>query len=48
MAVEKTHLLEMAIGEVARQVGIATSAIRFYEEIDLPPPRRACQRASPL
>jgi MerR family redox-sensitive transcriptional activator SoxR len=31
----------MTIGQVARQVGIATSAIRYYEEIGLlPPPAR--------
>jgi DNA-binding transcriptional MerR regulator len=31
----------MQIGEVARQVGVATSAIRFYEEAGLlPPPNR--------
>jgi MerR family redox-sensitive transcriptional activator SoxR len=29
---------EMTIGQVARQVGIATSAIRYYEEIGLLPP----------
>jgi MerR family redox-sensitive transcriptional activator SoxR len=35
MAVEPTG---MTIGEVARQAGTATSAIRYYEEIGLPPP----------
>jgi MerR family redox-sensitive transcriptional activator SoxR len=38
MAVETTGL---TIGEVARQAGTATSAIRYYEEIGLlPPPAR--------
>ena len=41
MVAEKIHESEMTIGEVARQVGIATSAIRYYEEIGLlPPPAR--------
>jgi MerR family redox-sensitive transcriptional activator SoxR len=33
----KTMAAEMTIGEVARQVGVATSAIRYYEEIGLLP-----------
>jgi MerR family transcriptional regulator, redox-sensitive transcriptional activator SoxR len=38
MVAEKLPVSEMTIGEVARQVGIATSAIRYYEEIGLLPP----------
>ncbi len=35
------EMAEMTIGQVARQVGTATSAIRYYEEIGLlPPPAR--------
>jgi MerR family transcriptional regulator, redox-sensitive transcriptional activator SoxR len=51
MVAEKVHVSEMTIGEVARQVGIATSAIRYYEEIGLLPPpvrvngRRRAQQA---
>ena len=42
MAVETTG---MTIGEVARQAGTATSAIRYYEEIGLlPPPARVSGR----
>src|SRR6478752_1557564 len=38
---EKVRESGMTIGEVARQVGMATSAIRYYEEIGLlPPPAR--------
>ena len=37
MVAEKVHVSEMTIGEVARQVGVATSAIRYYEEIGLLP-----------
>ena len=37
MVAEKVQESEMTIGEVARQVGIATSAIRYYEEIGLLP-----------
>jgi MerR family transcriptional regulator, redox-sensitive transcriptional activator SoxR len=41
MVAEKVRESGMTIGEVARQVGIATSAIRYYEEINLlPPPAR--------
>src|SRR6476646_3346258 len=41
MVAEQARGSEMTIGEVARQVGIATSAIRYYEEIGLlPPPAR--------
>ena len=41
VAAEKVRESGMTIGEVARQVGIATSAIRYYEEIGLlPPPAR--------
>jgi MerR family redox-sensitive transcriptional activator SoxR len=41
MVAEQVQESGMTIGEVARQVGIATSAIRYYEEIDLlPPPAR--------
>jgi MerR family redox-sensitive transcriptional activator SoxR len=41
MVAEKASESEMTIGEVARQVGVATSAIRYYEEIGLlPPPAR--------
>ena len=41
MVAEKVRESGMTIGEVARQVGIATSAIRYYEEIGLlPPPAR--------
>lgn len=41
MVAEKVQESRMTIGEVARQVGIATSAIRYYEEIGLllPPTR---------
>lgn len=38
MVAEKVPVSEMTIGEVARQVGVATSAIRYYEEIGLLPP----------
>ena len=32
---------ELSIGEVARRTGVATSALRYYEEVGLlPPPRR--------
>jgi len=35
------EMAEMTIGQVARQVGTSTSAIRYYEEIGLlPPPAR--------
>ena len=41
MVAENVRESGMTIGEVARQVGIATSAIRYYEEINLlPPPAR--------
>jgi MerR family redox-sensitive transcriptional activator SoxR len=41
MVAEQLQESEMTIGEVARQVGMATSAIRYYEEIGLlPPPAR--------
>lgn len=38
---ERTERAELTIGEVARQVGAAPSAIRYYEDIGLlPPPAR--------
>jgi MerR family redox-sensitive transcriptional activator SoxR len=41
MVVGTIGVSEMTIGAVARQVGVATSAIRYYEEIGLlPPPAR--------
>jgi len=33
MVAEIAPVSEMTIGEVERQVGVATSAIRYYEEI---------------
>jgi MerR family redox-sensitive transcriptional activator SoxR len=40
---------ELTIGQVARQAGVATSAIRYYESIGLltPPPRISGQRRYP-
>ena len=37
MAAGAGHAPEMTIGAVARRVGVATSAIRYYEEIGLLP-----------
>jgi MerR family redox-sensitive transcriptional activator SoxR len=38
---EQTPVSGMTIGEIARQAGVAPSAIRYYEEIGLlPPPAR--------
>jgi MerR family redox-sensitive transcriptional activator SoxR len=46
MAERTVELVEVEIGDVARQAGMATSAIRYYEEIGLLPPaaRRAGRR----
>ena len=47
MVAERTEdMVEMGIGDVARQAGVATSAIRYYEEVGLLPPsaRRAGRR----
>lgn len=35
---ERTARAELTIGEIAHQVGVAPSAIRYYEEIGLLPP----------
>ena len=38
MAERTAEAIDLEIGEVARQAGVATSAIRYYEEIGLLPP----------
>ena len=39
--IEQQRPGELAIGEVARQTGLRTSALRYYESVGvLPPPRR--------
>jgi MerR family redox-sensitive transcriptional activator SoxR len=46
MAETEAKSVELEIGDVARQAGVATSAIRYYEEIGLLPPaaRRSGRR----